>query len=217
MLESKDHWQNENFWWSFEFDIRLQILVAMGRECQIHSTSAFYHPHKGAPVERDRHIVIRRARFSDAAAACEVMRRSIVGLCSADHHDDPVILDQWLASKTPENVTAWIADVGNRVYVAVDDTNTVLAVGAVRTDGEITLNYVSPDVRFRGVSRAMLAQLEVTARDFGHDSVRLISTETARPFYLAAGYEQVGPPQGKFGTTSSYPMQKRFRTGRERP
>jgi hypothetical protein len=56
----------------------------------------------------------------------------------------------------------------------------------------------------------LLAQLDATARELGNDSCHLTSTETARRFYLACGYEEVGVPQGKFGTTGSYPMLKRL-------
>lgn len=154
-------------------------------------------------------MLIRRARLEDAASACEAMRRSIAELCRADHHDDPAILRRWLANKTPAVVGGWIANPDNFVLVAVEE-EAVLAVGIVRHDGEITCNYVSPDARFRGVSKAMLAQLEATARELGNASCNLISTETARRFYRACGYEEVGMPQGKFGTTGSYPMLKRL-------
>ena len=154
-------------------------------------------------------MLIRRARVEDAAHACGVMRRSIAELCNADHHDDPAIVGRWLANKTTENVKAWIEDAGNQVLVAVEGDD-VLAVGAVRNDGEITLNYVSPDARFKGVSRAMLAALEQVAREFGNGGCQLTSTETALRFYLAAGYRQTGPSQGKFGTASAYPMTRRF-------
>jgi GNAT superfamily N-acetyltransferase len=154
-------------------------------------------------------MLIRQALIEDAASACEMMRRSIAELCGADHHDDPEILRPWLANKTPHHCAAWLAYEANTVLVAVDD-ETVLAVGVVRNDGEITCNYISPDARFRGVSKAMLAQLEATARALGNASCKLESTETARRFYLACGYEQVGLPQGKFGTTGAYPMLKRF-------
>ncbi|WP_320109670.1 GNAT family N-acetyltransferase [Rhodopseudomonas sp. P2A-2r] len=137
------------------------------------------------------------------------MRRSIAELCSADHQDDPEILRRWLANKTPQHWAEWLAYEANTVFVAVDD-ETVLAVGVVKNDGEITCNYVSPDALFKGVSKAMLAQLEATARGFGHDSCNLVSTETARRFYLACGYEQVGIPDGKFGTAGAYPMLKRL-------
>jgi len=154
-------------------------------------------------------MLIRRARPDEAAEICDVLRRSIAELCGADHHDDPAILRRWLANKTPKIVEGWIAHPDNFVLVAVEE-ETVLAVGIVRHDGEITCNYVLPDARFRGVSKAMLAQLEATARDHGNDVCHLISTETAHRLYLSAGYEDCGVPQGKFGTTSSFPMLKRL-------
>jgi GNAT superfamily N-acetyltransferase len=154
-------------------------------------------------------MVIRKARSEDAAQACEVMRRSIAELCHSDHQADPAILRMWLGNKTPAVVAGWITDPDNVVLVAVEG-DAVLAVGAVKNHGEITLNYVSPDARFKGVSRTMLAQLEAAARALGNDSCNLISTETARRFYLSSGYEEVGVPEGKFGTTGSYPMLKRL-------
>ncbi|OYU91667.1 MAG: GNAT family N-acetyltransferase [Bradyrhizobiaceae bacterium PARB1] len=154
-------------------------------------------------------MLIRKARFDEAAKACDVLRRSIVELCGADHHDDPAIIRRWLANKTPAAVGGWIVDPENFALVAVEG-ETVLAVGIVRHDGEITCNYVSPDARFRGVSKAMLEQLEATARDHGNDVCHLISTETAHRLYLSAGYEDCGMPQGKFGTTSSFLMLKRL-------
>ena len=152
-------------------------------------------------------MLIRRACSDDAAKACVVMRRSIAELCGSDHHGDPAILNAWLANKTPAMVASWIADSGNVVLVAAED-DAILAVGAVRTNGEITLNYVSPDARFRGVSRALLAGLEAVANDLGNEACWLTSTETAHRFYLSCGYADCGQPEGRFGTTSSYPMQK---------
>jgi GNAT superfamily N-acetyltransferase len=84
------------------------------------------------------------------------------------------------------------------------------AVGCVTDAGEITLNYVSPDVRLRGVSSALLKALEHRAMERGNETCRLTSTETARRFYLARGYSVDGPMEGKFGTKSSYPMSKRL-------
>ena len=60
--------------------------------------------------------------------------------------------------------------------------------------GEITLNYVSPDARFRGVSKALIERLEAQARELGLDRCALNSTGTARQFYLSLGYqEQITP------------------------
>lgn len=113
-----------------------------------------------------------------------------------------------MANKTPEIVASWVARPGSSLLVAVE-AGRILGVGGVRDSGEITLNYVSPDARFRGVSRALLAALEARAVARGAVQADLLSTEAARRFYCSAGYVEVGPPQGKFGTSSSYPMSKR--------
>jgi GNAT superfamily N-acetyltransferase len=152
---------------------------------------------------------IRDAAVADAPAACEVLRRSIIELCVGDHDNDPAVLRQWLANKTPEIVASSIAKPGNSVLLAIED-DTVLAVGSVTDEGEITPNYVSPDARFRGVSRALLRALEARAIVRGCACCRLHSTETARRFYLAAGYSEDGPSDGKFGARSGYPMSKRL-------
>jgi GNAT superfamily N-acetyltransferase len=152
-------------------------------------------------------VKIRDATVADAAAACEVMRASIAELCVADHHNDPEILGRWLASKTPENLAAWITDPEASMLLAVEG-DVVLAVGAVRNDGEITLNYVSPAARFRGASSALLGALEARAKERDNTHCKLLSTDTAHRFYLSRGYVGRGEPQHKFGTSSSYPMLK---------
>jgi GNAT superfamily N-acetyltransferase len=149
---------------------------------------------------------IRNAASEDAPAACETMRRSIAELCVADHRNDPAILGRWLSNKTPETFKSWIRP-GNSLLVAAENDN-MLAVGNVTDTGEITLNYVSPDARFRGVSTALLGALEQRAMERGNKRCTLTSTETARRFYLARGYSEDGPADGKFGTASGYRMSK---------
>ncbi|WP_160170450.1 GNAT family N-acetyltransferase [Afipia sp. P52-10] len=132
-------------------------------------------------------FIIRPARLEEAAAICAVLRRSITELCVADHQNNPDWLDEWLANKQPEIVAGWIADPENCLLVAVAGER-VLAAGCIKRSGAIMLNYVSPDARFRGVSRAMLRALEAVARRNGCREVTLTSTLTAHDFYLAAGY-----------------------------
>jgi GNAT superfamily N-acetyltransferase len=155
---------------------------------------------------------IRDATAEDAATACDVIRRSISELCVADHHNDPAILDAWLANKTPEIVAGWARQNGNSLLVATEG-NAILAVGSVTDAGEIMLNYVAPEARFRGVSRAMLRVLEARAAQRGNTRCRLTSTETAHRFYRSAGYIDDGPPAGKFGTSASYPMSRNLVDG----
>jgi GNAT superfamily N-acetyltransferase len=152
-------------------------------------------------------LAIRDAIPSDAEAACEVLRRSIAELCDADHRNDPAILARWLENKTPDIVRSWIVHPGISMLLAIEASE-IVAVGSVTDVGEITSNYVSPDARFRGVSRALLAALEARAVDRGNSRCKLTSTETAHRFYLSAGYIDDGAPRGIFGMTSAYPMSK---------
>jgi GNAT superfamily N-acetyltransferase len=151
-------------------------------------------------------VEIRDANVEDAPAACHVLRRSISELCVADHRNDPEILARWLINKTPDMVASWIAQPDRSLLVAVEQ-KAILAVGSVNNAGQITLNYVSPDARFRGVSRAMLRALEGRALARGNARCTLSSTETAQAFYLANGYQIDGPPDCKFGI-GGYPMSK---------
>jgi GNAT superfamily N-acetyltransferase len=153
--------------------------------------------------------MVRDATPADAEAACGVMRTSIAELCAPDHHNDPEILRRWLSNKTPEHFAAWIDDSGASLLLAVEG-ETVLAVGSVTNEGEITLNYVSPKARFRGASTALLKALERRAAERGNSRCKLVSTETAHRFYLARGYIDTGAPEGRFSTSSSYPMSKKI-------
>jgi GNAT superfamily N-acetyltransferase len=129
-----------------------------------------------------------------------------VELCEQDHQGDVETLDAWLANKTPKNVRQWINE--HHMFVAAEE-GAILGVAAIDSSGTITLNYVSPNSRFRGVSRALIRRLEAYALELGFDRVTLESTATARPFYLSAGYEEAGPPKPSFlGKTLCYPMKK---------
>jgi GNAT superfamily N-acetyltransferase len=150
---------------------------------------------------------IRDAVAGDAEEACAVLRRSIAELCDADHRNDPAILARWLGNKTPDNVSVWIARADASMLVAVE-RGAIVAVGMVTDAGEIILNYVSPDARFRGASRTLLAALETRAAERGAERCRLESTETAYRFYRANGYVEDGAPSEKFGMSSGYRMAK---------
>lgn len=143
---------------------------------------------------------IRDATLDDAPAATLVLRRSITDLCIQDHANNEAILGPWLRNKTPQSVAAWVSQPGSSLLVAVKG-DAILAVGSVTDGGEITLNYVSPDARFAGVSRALLAALEARAAERGCVRCILTSTVTAHRFYLARGYTDwtpsgIAPPRG---------------------
>ena len=128
-------------------------------------------------------VTIRDA-VPDDAAACQVLKESISRLCVADRGNDPAILNAWLANKTPEIVAAWAVQKGSSLLLAIEG-DAVLGVGSVTDAGEITLNYVAPVARFRGVSRALLKALEARAVERGNSRCTLsrlvIATTVRRP------------------------------------
>jgi len=154
-------------------------------------------------------MLIRDAREEDAEAACTVLRRSITELCHVDHRGDVATLALWLANKTPENVRHWINGEGSQVLVAVAG-DAILGVGAVQRSGRIVLNYVSPDARFRGVSKALVVRLEEKARDLGASTCTLESTATALRLYVELGYAPTEPPSPGFGKSLRHPMAKQL-------
>jgi GNAT superfamily N-acetyltransferase len=150
---------------------------------------------------------IREARLEDAQAACDVLRRSITDLCRPDHCNNKEILSRWLANKTADSVAAWISDAGIYTFVA-EESGQIVGFSAITRDGHITLNYVSPDARFKGVSKSLLARLEAKARELGHKRCTLESTMTARRFYVSAGYVEE-----ERLNSSGLPMSKRLIDG----
>src|SRR5258708_32476132 len=48
-------------------------------------------------------VAVPKAEPKDAAAATEVLRRSITELCTLDHHGDAGPLAKWLGNKTPRD------------------------------------------------------------------------------------------------------------------
>ena len=62
--------------------------------------------------------LIRRAIVTDAAGACDVVRRSISELCVEDHQGDQTTIDAWIANKTVPNFESWIRSNSTIAFVA---------------------------------------------------------------------------------------------------
>src|SRR4051812_35739357 len=145
-------------------------------------------------------MLIHCARNEDAIPAADVVRRSITELCGEEYREDAQVLARWLANKTPEDFRRWIGSTDRLVCVAVGTDGRLAAVGMVAWRGEILLNYVAPEARFLGVSKALMAHMEDHLRVRGAEIVTLHSTHIARGFYLSLCYEEVGRMVSRFGT-----------------
>jgi GNAT superfamily N-acetyltransferase len=135
-----------------------------------------------------------------------VLRDSIRQLCVEDHGGAERPLQEWLANKTDESVRLWLKNPANVLLVA-DVGGVLAAVGGVQRDGHVILNYVAPGFRLRGISKGMMAELERRALQLGIDALTLESTVTARRFYLALGFRDMGSP-GEKHRLRNYPMSK---------
>lgn len=146
-------------------------------------------------------ILVRAATPDDAETMSAVLIASITELCAEDHRNDPTLIVQWTANKTPEAVRAMFGR-SQALFVAECDGE-IAAVGLV-AGREIALNYVSPAHRFAGVSKALLAAMEAA---LGPGEAALTSTRTARRFYRDAGWVEISSPTRD---AESYPMRKRL-------
>src|SRR6185312_7912308 len=113
----------------------------------------------GAEPRQGMSILVREATRSDVPAMSRVLTASIVELCAADHHGDPTIIAGWARNKTPVEV-ANSFDNPDLTLSLAEYLGEVAAVGGVDRDGGIRLNYVAPEHRFQGVSKALLAAME---------------------------------------------------------
>jgi len=152
-------------------------------------------------------FAIRPAVAADADAACAVVRQSIVDLCFDDHRGDQAAIAAWLENKTVANFSAWIDAADNVARIAADETG-VLGFALMTCSGGVLLLYVAPGARLRGVSKALLAELEDVARGLGLRELTLASTTTARRFYLGCGYESAGASKPGARGGRSYPLRK---------
>lgn len=150
--------------------------------------------------------MIRAATCKDAEQAIRVIQQSIEELCASDHLRDERLLSAWLANKTAANFCLWVGSPDHTVLVAEHD-GAICSVGAATGTGEITLNYIHPGYRFRGISKAMVVALERALMDRGNSRVRLTSTRTAQRFYHSMAYQDAGPPVF-WGRLPGFPMEK---------
>lgn len=152
-------------------------------------------------------LSVRRAQPDDAAAISRVLVASITALCTADHGNDPAVIAAWTANKSEANILVMLSGSESTIFVVEQDAE-IVGVGAI-AGPSISLNYVDPRHRCKGVSSTLLATLEAELVMRGVDVAELKSTATARAFYLSQGWVESAPATpGRF--ISAHPMRKRL-------
>lgn len=153
-----------------------------------------------------RRFEIAAAAPADAGDAAALVRASITRLCAADHGGDPVKIAAWCENKTPEFLQDWLASPALFARI-VRNPDGLLGLALATCDGEILLNYVDPGARGLGVTTALLAEVERLLAGLGIARARLVSTVTAREFYLRRGWRCDGSEIVEFGMRG-FPMAK---------
>lgn len=134
-----------------------------------------------------------------------VRARSIRMLCAPDHHNDEAIIAAWAGDGSPDKFIRILNAPDTSVLVA-EREQAIVAVGALAAD-RVTLNYVDPDHRFLGISKAMMAALEQSLRRAGVHTAHLDSSATALAFYRSLGWIEGGEPARDY-SVDGYPMSK---------
>lgn len=135
-------------------------------------------------------FLILRATSEHAEDACQVLISSIKEICISDHNNDPQILEEWLNNKTSDNIKRWIQDTNNYSLVAIDKSKKMVGISMINKNGEILLNYLLPEVLFKGVGKQMLKEMESFAKVAGIKRIKTISTITASHFYERNGFSR---------------------------
>ena len=152
-------------------------------------------------------LSVRPAQPHDAAAAVDVLRRSITELCSADHQNDAAALAEWLANKTTQNFLVWLENKNNFCVVA-EEFDCLLGIGMLGRSGRIHLLYLRPGAQRRGIGKAIYLAMEQQARIWGLQNLFMESTAAACAFYERMGFTRAGATVPGFGVTLSQPYEK---------
>ena len=91
------------------------------------------------------------------------------------------------ANKTTDIWCNWVNSAKFSLFIAELDGE-IAGVSMISLNGVILLNYVSPDYRFKGLSKAMLNHMEEYAKNISILMCNLQSTYTAKDFYISDGY-----------------------------
>ena len=152
-----------------------------------------------------KELVLRPATVFDVFDMSEVLVASITQLCQRDHLGDPECLAQWCGNKSPADIRGWIA--AGLVPTVATSLERILGVGLVTPQAEVSLLYVAPWGKSRGVGGALLKYLEAELAAQGHAAAHSTATNSGLGFYLSQGWQVSGASTNCFGLPG-HPMRK---------
>lgn len=142
-----------------------------------------------------------------AKEICNLLIESIIVTCAPDYDNDPQIMKDWLANKTPENISQWIDSKNNLSFAALNKDK-IIGFALMNMSGEILLNYVLPSYLHKGVGKQLLKALEEIAESKGIQNLIVVSTITAKRFYEKNGFINNGAPGYVGNLLGDFPLIK---------
>ena len=131
---------------------------------------------------------VRSGAPADGKAILRVHLRAILAQGTAAYSKAEV--RSWAAGLVPEGYGEDMAKEGATFLVAVDGMQRVIAFCSYMGD-EVTGLYVDPAWSRRGVGRDLLKRAETDIAAAGNDSVGVVASLIAQPFYESEGYELI--------------------------
>jgi len=134
-------------------------------------------------------VFIRAMRSEDARRFLELQRESARGIAAKDYPS--AVIEAWAPLPiTDEVVARFLSNADHEIRLIAELDGQAVGIGAlVLGNSELRACYVVPSAARRGVGTAIVAEIERIAREHGLVDLRLESSLTAEPFYVALGYQ----------------------------
>lgn len=147
---------------------------------------------------------VRLMRPEEARRFLQIHRESVRGIAAKDY--PTAVIDAWAPLPITEDmVERFLSNRDQEIRWIAEIDGQPVGIGAlVLSNAELRACYVVPHAARRGVGRALVAEIERTAREHGLTYLRVTSSVTAEPFYAALGY--VVEERGELVLGSGIPM-----------
>jgi putative acetyltransferase len=157
----------------------------VGKSGRIEATSIVLHNCR----MKDRRIVVREMRSTDARAFLEVHHAAARGTAVVDY--PLTVIEAWAPMPVTEEACEQVrANRENEYRLIAEIDGQVVGIGAlVFESSELRACYVAPAAGRRGVGSALVHGIERAARERGLSVLELDSSITAERFYRKQGYE----------------------------
>jgi GNAT superfamily N-acetyltransferase len=140
-------------------------------------------------------LTIRRATLADLAAVDELLAASYPRLLAGDYPPSVIVTALPILSRAQPRLVG-----SGRYYVVETDDGAVVGAGGWSGGrsgavGRAEVRHVVTDWRLtrQGIGRAILEQVIRDAKVAGATGLDCLSTRTARGFYAAMGFRELGP------------------------